>query len=157
MSSLDRVAAEAARLGLDITIIELAAGTRTAEDAARAAACRVDQIVKSVVFRAAGGDEHLLFLTAGNNRVDPAKAAALAGFPLEKADAASIRAATGFAIGGVSPLGHLNPIRTWMDPHLFDFETIWAAAGTPSHVFSIDPRGLQHAIAATPADFTAYR
>lgn len=153
-SSLARVQADASRLGLSITITELAAGTRTAEDAANAAGCQVDQIVKSVVLRTVATGEHLLFLTAGNHRVDPAKAALLAGTPLEKADAASIRAATGFAIGGVSPLGHLNPIRTWADPHLTDFPVIWAAAGTPFHVFSIAPDRLIAACGAQLGDFT---
>jgi prolyl-tRNA editing enzyme YbaK/EbsC (Cys-tRNA(Pro) deacylase) len=153
--SLDRVAAQARDLGLDITIVEKPEGTLTAADAARAAGCQIDQIVKSIVFRVAGTGEHVLFLTAGNNRVDPAKAAALAGAALEKADAASIRDATGFAIGGVSPLGHLNPIRTWIDPHLLDFPLIWAAAGTPAHVFSIAPQALVAAINPLRGDFTA--
>ena len=80
------------------------------------AAARVDQIVKSIVFRVAGGDRHVLFLTAGGNRVDPAKAGALAGAPLEKADAAGVRAHTGFAIGGVAPLGHLDADRRLARP-----------------------------------------
>ncbi len=152
--SVDRVRADAARLDLDIAIVELAAGTRTAADAAAAVGCRVDQIIKSIVLRAAHGGEHFLFLTAGNNLVDAAKAAGLTGCALEKADAASIRAATGFAIGGVSPLGHVNPIRTWIDPHILSFKLIWAAAGTPSHVFSIDPHRLQAAVSPVIADFT---
>ena len=117
--------------------------------------CAVDQIVKSIVFREAAAPRHLLFLTAGGNRVDPAKAAALAGAPLEKADAASIRAVTGFAIGGVAPLGHLTPIDAWLDPRLLDFATIWAAAGTPHHVFPVEPAALAAAVGATVADFTA--
>ena len=119
-ASLGRVRAEAARLGLDIAPVRLAEGTRTAEDAARACGCAVDQIVKSIVFRATGSDRHVLFLTAGGNRVSPGRAAALAGVALEKADAASIRAHTGFAIGGVAPLGHLRAIETWLDPKLLD-------------------------------------
>ena len=136
-ASLARVVADAARRGLEIAPVRLAEGTRTAEDAARACGCAVDQIVKSIVFRARGSERHLLFLTAGGNRIDPAKAAALAGAPLEKADAASIRAATGFAIGGVSPLGHIRPIETWLDPKVLDFGEIWAAAGRSS---AADPR-----------------
>jgi prolyl-tRNA editing enzyme YbaK/EbsC (Cys-tRNA(Pro) deacylase) len=153
-SSLDRVKDDADRLGLNIEIVELAAGTRTALDAANAAGCLVDQIVKSIVFRAAENGEHFLFLTAGNNQVDLSKATELAGTKLEKADANSIREATGFAIGGVSPLGHIRPIRSWMDPHLLGFDIIWAAAGTPSHVFSIDPAQLQSAIGCPVAIFT---
>jgi prolyl-tRNA editing enzyme YbaK/EbsC (Cys-tRNA(Pro) deacylase) len=154
-ASLARVRAEAERLGLAIDPVRLADGTRTAADAALACGCGIDQIVKSIVFREVGGPRHALFLTAGGSRVDPAKAAALAGTPLTKADAASIRAHTGFAIGGVSPLGHLTPIDTWLDPKLLDFESIWAAAGTPHHVFRVAPAILAEATGATVADFTA--
>jgi prolyl-tRNA editing enzyme YbaK/EbsC (Cys-tRNA(Pro) deacylase) len=138
-----------------IAPVRLDEGTRTAAEAARACGCGLDQIVKSIVFRAAGSDRHLLFLTAGGNRVDPAKAAALAGAGLEKADAAGVRAATGFAIGGVAPLGHLTALPVWLDPRLLDFETVWAAAGTPHHVFAVAPRRLAEAVGATVADFTA--
>lgn len=151
--SLERVAAEAARLGLDVAPVRLEAGTRTAAEAAAACGCAVAQIVKSVVLRAAGSDRHVLFLTGGDARVDMDKAAALVGAALEKADAASIRAATGFAIGGVSPLGHLRPIETYFDPRLLAHPVIWAAAGTPTHVFSVDPRALQAALKPVTADF----
>lgn len=153
--SVARVVADAAARGLEIEVLELAAGTRTAADAAAACGCAIDQIVKSVVFRVAGGERHVLFLTAGGNRVDGAKAAALAGAPLEKADAASIRAHTGFAIGGVSPLGHLRPIDCWLDPKLLGYPVIWAAAGSPVHVFAIDPAVLRGALGPVVADFVA--
>lgn len=153
-ASVRRVQAEADRLGLGIEVLHLAAGTRTAADAAQACGCGVDQIVKSIVFRVAGSDRHVLFLTAGGARVDPEAAAGLVGAPLEKADAAGIRAHTGFAIGGVSPLGHLTPIATWFDPDLLAFPVIWAAAGTPHHVFSVAPDRLLAATGATEAAFT---
>lgn len=152
--SVARVRTEAKRLGLDVTPRKLEASTRTAEDAARACGCELDQIVKSIIFREAASDTHVLFLTAGSRRVDPDKAASLAGVALERADAASVRAVTGFAIGGVSPIGHLNPIRAWLDPRLLDFEVVWAAAGTPHHVFDVAPDRLATAIDATVADFT---
>lgn len=154
-ASVRRVLAEADRLGLAIEVLHLPEGTRTAEDAARACGCGIDQIVKSIVFRVAGSDRHVLFLTAGGARVDPAAAAALVGAPLEKADAAGVRAHTGFAIGGVSPLGHLIPIDAWFDPDLLAHPVIWAAAGTPSHVFSVSPDRLLAAAGATLAAFTA--
>ena len=110
--------------------------------------------MKSIVFRATGSDRHVLFLTAGGNRVSPGRAAALAGVALEKADAASIRAHTGFAIGGVAPLGHLRAIETWLDPKLLAYPAVWAAAGTPHHVFSVAPAALAAATGATVADFT---
>lgn len=153
--SVARVRAEAARLGLAITPVRLDESTRTAEQAAAACGCGVDQIVKSIVFRVAGNERHVLFLTAGGNRVDPAKASALAGAGLEKAEATGVRAHTGFAIGGVAPIGHLTPIETWFDPKLLGYDVIWAAAGTPNHVFSVAPRALADAIGATVADFTA--
>ncbi|MFQ8431658.1 YbaK/EbsC family protein [Amaricoccus sp. W119] len=154
-ASLARVIAGAEALGLTITPVRLDEGTRTAADAARACGCEIDQIVKSIVFRVADEERHVLFLTAGGNRVDPEAAAALVGAPLGKADAAGVRAHTGFAIGGVSPIGHLRPIETWLDPRLLDFATVWAAAGTPRHVFSIDPRTLVAALAPGVAEFTA--
>ena len=126
---------------------------RTAPDAAQAVGCEVDQIAKSIIFRGTESNEALLFVTAGGNRVDASKATALAGEPLDKADAALIRAQTGFAIGGVSPVGHLNPIRSFLDPRLMDFEVIWAAAGTPHHVFSIAPQRLS---ALTGAEFVHF-
>lgn len=154
-ASVARVRADAAQRGLEITIVRLDDGARTAADAARACGCMVDQIAKSIIFRAADSDRHVLFLTAGGSRVDPAAAAALAGAALEKADAASVRAATGFAIGGVSPLGHIQPIATWFDPRLLDYPVIWAAAGTPHHVFAVPPALLAYAVGATVAPFTA--
>jgi len=153
--SVARVARDARRLGLDIVPVRLAEGTRTAEDAARACGCGLDQIVKSIVFCEAGAERFLLFLTAGGNRVDLGKAARLAGVGLEKADAAGVRAHTGFAIGGVAPLGHLKPLETWLDPRLLAFETVWAAAGTPHHVFSVAPAKLAQAVGAVVADFAA--
>ena len=78
----------------------------------------------------------------------------MAGVALEKADAAGVRAHTGFAIGGVAPLGHLRSIETWLDPKLLAYPTVWAAAGTPHHVFSVAPAALAAATGATVADFT---
>lgn len=153
--SLKRVERAAAEAGLEITVLEMAEGTRTAEDAARAAGCEIDQIVKSIIFRGEADGQAILFLTAGGNRVDDAKASAAAGEALGKADAGLIRAQTGFAIGGVAPIGHLNPIRAFMDPRLFDFELVWAAAGTPRHVFAANPREIQRMTGAQAIDFTS--
>ena len=152
--SLNRVRRHMEELGLDVHIIQMADTTRTAEDAAAAAGCAVDQIVKSIVFRGETSGQAILFLTAGANRVDAAKASALAGEPLGKADAALVREQTGFAIGGVSPFGHLNPVRIFMDPRLLDFGAVWAAAGTPHHVFEIAPGKLADATGAKVSAFT---
>jgi prolyl-tRNA editing enzyme YbaK/EbsC (Cys-tRNA(Pro) deacylase) len=151
--SLDRVRAAliAANLDPDIRETEL---SRTAEDAAKALGCSVDQIAKSIIFRGETSDRVLLFLTAGGNKVDGERAAALAGEPLGKADAALIRSQTGFAIGGVAPVGHLSPIRAYMDPRLSDFDIVWAAAGTPRHVFPVSPTDLMRISQALTGDFT---
>jgi len=114
----------------------------------------LDQIAKSIIFRGEASGHVRLFLTAGGNRVDPAKAAALAGEPLGKADAATVRAETGFAIGGVAPLGHRAPVAAWWDPRLSGFPLVWAAAGTPRHVFAIAPETLLRITGAQVAAFT---
>lgn len=152
--SLKRVRAALEAAGLKVEVLEKG-DTRTAEQAAEAAGCALDQIVKSIVFRGEESGEAILFLTAGGNQVDGAKASALAGEALGKADAALIRAQTGFAIGGVAPVGHLNPVRAFLDPRLLEFAEVWAAAGTPRHVFAVDPAELQRVTGAQVSDFTA--
>ena len=147
-----RAALEAAELPIDVREL---GDTRTAAQAAEAVGCEIDQIAKSIIFRGETSGAALLFLTAGGKQVDAAKASELAGEPLGKADAALIRAQTGFAIGGVAPIGHLNPIRAWLDPRLLEFDTVWAAAGTPRHVFPLDPHVLPQLTGAQPADFTS--
>lgn len=151
--SLNRVRIALEQAGLPADIREVGQA-RTAQDAADSVGCALDQIVKSIIFRAETSGQAVLFLTAGGNRVCADKATALAGEPLGKADAGLIRAQTGFAIGGVAPVGHLSPIRAWLDPRLLAFDTVWAAAGTPRHVFPVDPRTLPGLTGAQAADFT---
>lgn len=151
--SLARVEAALKDAGLAAEIREMG-DTRTAADAAAAVGCEVDQIAKSIIFRGEDSGHVVLFLTAGGNRVDAEKATALAGQPLGKADAALIRSETGFAIGGVAPVGHLTEIAAFIDPRLLEFETVWAAAGTPRHVFAISPADLLRVSGARQADFT---
>ncbi|MCG7574665.1 YbaK/EbsC family protein [Phaeobacter sp. CNT1-3] len=151
--SMKRVKRALEDAGVNVEIKELGLA-RTAAQAAEAAGCHLDQIAKSIIFRGEDSGEALLFLTAGGNQVCADKASALAGEPLGKADAALIRAQTGFAIGGVAPVGHLNPIRAFLDPRLLDFEVIWAAAGTPHHIFALDPQMLRPLTGAQQADFT---
>lgn len=153
--SLKRVKAALLDAGLTIEPLEMGEDTRTAQQAADVAGCHVDQIGKSVIFAGVESGTAILFITAGGNQVDTDKATALAGEPLGKADAALIRAQTGFAIGGVSPVGHLNPIRAFMDPRLQEFETIWVAAGTPRHIFEIAPDDLKNMSGAEVAGFTS--
>ncbi|MGO4854578.1 YbaK/EbsC family protein [Phaeovulum sp. W22_SRMD_FR3] len=152
--SLKRVETALKTSGIEVEIITTGAQTRTAEQAAEAAGCTVDQIAKSIIFRGETSGEVVLFVTAGGNRVSADKASAVAGEALGKADAALIRAVTGFAIGGVAPLGHLTPVRSYLDPRLMDFTQIWAAAGTPQHIFAIAPADLHRITGAELADFT---
>ena len=153
--SLKRVKAALEAAGEPVDVLEMSESTRTAEDAASAAQCEVDQIAKSIIFRGEESGHIILFLTAGGNRVDAAKATAVAGQPLGKADANLIREETGFAIGGVAPVGHLKPVKAYFDPRLRDFPQVWAAAGTPRHVFAISPERLLAITGAEIADFTA--
>ena len=127
----------------------------TARMAADLVGCHVDQIAKSIIFRGAMSGEAVLFITAGGNQVQADDAATLAGEPLGKADAALIRAQTGFAIGGVAPIGHLTPPRAFFDPRLMAFDTVWAAAGTPRHLFTIAPAVLLRLSGAQTGGFTA--
>lgn len=153
--SLKRVKAALAAAGIDAEPMEMGAETRTAEQAAAAAGCTIDQICKSIIFQGHDSGDCILFLTAGGNQVDAAKAARVAGEALDRAEANAVRAQTGFAIGGVAPVGHLNPMRAYWDPRLSDFPEIWAAAGTPRHVFPIAPEDLRPLAKAQVADFTA--
>lgn len=129
-------------------------GTRTAADAAAAIGCDVGQIVKSLVFRRASGAA-LLVVASGSNRVDEGKLAALTGEPVGKADAAFVRAATGFAIGGVPPAGHPSPVDTIVDEDLLAFDEVWAAAGTPRTVFPLTPAELVEMTGGRVADVAA--
>ena len=130
------------------------AGTRTAADAAAAIGCDVAQIVKSLVFRKRSGGA-LLVLASGRNRVDEAKVGALVDEPIDKADAAFVREVTGFAIGGVPPVGHAEPIDTLVDRDLLSLGELWAAAGTPQTVFPIAPEELVRVTGGQVADVAA--
>jgi prolyl-tRNA editing enzyme YbaK/EbsC (Cys-tRNA(Pro) deacylase) len=151
--SLARVVAAIADAGLATTPLEMGAETRTAAQAAAAACCQLDQIAKSIILQGTMTGGLHLFLTAGGNQVDLALAATLAGEPLGRADAETVRRITGFAIGGVAPIGHLAPLPVHADPRLLDFATVWAAAGTPRHIFPIAPRDLVRVTGATVAPF----
>ena len=140
MNAIDRFIGEAEASGLDIEIQRYPDGTRTAADAAAAVGCKIDQIVKSLVFMA--DVRPILILCSGARRVDEEKLAEYIGTEIRIAGASEVRAATGYAIGGTPPLGHTVPLKTVVDPHLMEFEEIWAAAGTPDSVFPIQPKEL---------------
>jgi prolyl-tRNA editing enzyme YbaK/EbsC (Cys-tRNA(Pro) deacylase) len=121
-------------LGFANQVIELPVPVRTAADAANAVGCEVAHIAKSLIFRAASG-RGVLVITSGKNRVDEAKVAALLGEPIHKADPDFVRAATGYAIGGVPPLGHATELVTFIDEDLLALQFLWAAAGHPNSLF----------------------
>ena len=143
--SVRRVQRALAAAGVAAPVVDLPESTRTAVDAAAAIGCRVEQIAKSLIFRCTSSGLPVLVIASGTNRVDERLVAAHLGEPIAKADADFVRAATGFAIGGIPPLGHVAPLRTLIDEDLLKLDTIWAAAGTPNAVFSLDPRQLAQA------------
>ena len=149
MKSTDRVRAAAQAAGLSLKVHDMPRTTRTAEDAAAACGTSVAQIVKSLIFRKAESGEPVLVLVSGANRVDQTAIKAAIGETLERVDADAVRALTGFAIGGVAPLGSLTPLPTYMDADLMHFETVWAAAGAPSAVFEVAPQALAEATGAS--------
>ncbi len=152
--SAQRVQDALAARGLSCQVIELPASTRTAQEAANAVGCAVGQIVKSLVFRGTQTGRPILALVSGANRVNEARLGDLAGEPVAKADAAFVRAHTGFAIGGVAPLGHPAPLETYIDADLLQYDEIWAAAGTPNAVFALTPTDLQAITGGTVATLT---
>jgi prolyl-tRNA editing enzyme YbaK/EbsC (Cys-tRNA(Pro) deacylase) len=129
-------------LGEAYQVLEFDSGTRTAADAAAAIGCTVAEIAKSLVFKAASG-RAVLVVASGVNRVDEKKVALLVGEKIARADADFVREKTGFAIGGVPPVGHVEAPVTLIDADLLQFETIWAAAGTPNAVFKLKPGELE--------------
>ena len=142
-------------LGPGFTVLEFPASTRTAADAAAAIGCTVAQIAKSLVFRAAASGRPVLVVASGVNRVDEAKVAAVVGEPIARADAAFVREKTGFAIGGVPPVGHAEPPVVVLDADLEAFAEIWAAAGTPNAVFALTPAQLAQLTGAGFAEVAA--
>jgi prolyl-tRNA editing enzyme YbaK/EbsC (Cys-tRNA(Pro) deacylase) len=148
MKSTERVRAAAEAAGLTLSIHAMPQTTRTAADAAAACGTSVAQIVKSLVFRKAESGEPVLVLVSGANRVDQTAIKAAIGEALTRIDADAVRALTGFAIGGVAPLGSLTPLATFIDADLMRFETVWAAAGAPDAVFEADPKVLAEAAGA---------
>lgn len=129
--------------GLSPTIVHFSESTRTAQEAANAIGCTVPQIVKSLIFVTTISRAPILVLTSGSNRVNEKRIAEYVGEPIERASADLVREATGFAIGGVAPIGHRMALRTFIDADLLNFSELWAAAGTPHTVFSITPHDLE--------------
>ena len=151
--AVERVQAALRRAGLEIEVTELAESTRTAQEAAQAVGAEVAQIVKSLVFLAEA--EPVLILVSGANRVDPELVGKTLGRPLRQARADEVRRATGFAIGGVAPVGLTRDLPVYFDASLLSFDRVWAAAGTPRSVFPIEPGELLRVTGAVPISVTS--
>jgi prolyl-tRNA editing enzyme YbaK/EbsC (Cys-tRNA(Pro) deacylase) len=130
-------------LGFPYTVVEHAGSTRTAQEAADRAGCELGQIVKSLIFKGRASGKPILVLTSGANRVDEKRISEYAGEAITRPDADFVRSVTGFAIGGVPPIGHLQQMETYIDEDFLQYETIWAAAGTPNAIFELKTNDLQ--------------
>jgi prolyl-tRNA editing enzyme YbaK/EbsC (Cys-tRNA(Pro) deacylase) len=151
-ASAQRVQAALAEFGFACDVREFPESTRTSAEAAAAIGCAVGQIAKSLVFRARRSGRPVLVIASGANRVDENKIGRLIGEKIGRADAAFVREKTGFAIGGVPPLGHAEPPLTLIDEDLLEFSEVWAAAGTPNAVFRLTPGDLAAMTAGRTAD-----
>jgi prolyl-tRNA editing enzyme YbaK/EbsC (Cys-tRNA(Pro) deacylase) len=129
-------------LGLKLEVVELPDSTRTSAEAAQALGCLVGQIAKSIIFQAQPSHNPILVIASGSNRVNEKLIAGLLGEEISKADADFVHNRTGFTIGGVPPIGHIMPLRTFIDQDLLQYTDIWAAAGTPHAVFHLTPTEL---------------
>ncbi len=130
-------------LGYSLTVVESELHTRTAQQAADAAGCTLGQITKSLIFKGKNSGKPILVLTSGVNRVDETRISAYAEEPIGRADPEFVRTVTGFAIGGVPPIAHNQPMETYLDEDLMQYETVWAAAGTPNSIFELSPDQLK--------------
>ena len=142
-SSVQKVQQTLKTLGFSGEVVVFPDSTRTASEAAQAVGCQVGQIVKSLIFK--GGETHkpILVVVSGANRVNERRLAELAGERIEKADADFVRQHTGFAVGGVPPVGHPERLETYIDEDLLQYEEIWAAAGNPHAVFQLTSANLE--------------
>lgn len=140
--------------GFDYQVVEFEQTTRTSAEAAAAVGCAVGQIAKSIVFRGKRSQQAILVIASGANRVNEKRLRDLVGEPVEKPDADYVRMQTGFAIGGVPPLGHSQALRVLVDNDLLQYAEIWAAAGTPNAVFRLDPADLMALSAGELAQVT---
>jgi prolyl-tRNA editing enzyme YbaK/EbsC (Cys-tRNA(Pro) deacylase) len=142
-AAAQRVQAALDASGVTLQVRQFPASTKTSQEAAAAVGCAVAQIAKSMIFRATASDRPVLVMASGANRVDEKKLAALLGEKVERASPDFVRARTGFAIGGVPPVGHLEAPVTLIDEDLLRLDVLWAAAGTPNAVFRLTPAELQ--------------
>ena len=142
-TSAQKIQDQLKSLGYDYTVIEHSESTRTAQEAADRAGCALGQIVKSLIFKGKASGKPILVLTSGANRVDEKRISEYAGEPIGRADADFVRSVTGFAIGGVPPVGHIQIMETYIDEDFLQYPTIWAAAGTPYAIFELKTEDLK--------------
>lgn len=140
--SAEKVQTTLNEFGLELNVMELSDSTRTAQEAANTIGCTVSQIAKSLIFKGKTSQKPILIVASGTNRINEKAIKEHIGEKLEKADADFVLENTGFAIGGIPPIGHKNPIATFIDEDLMQYEEIWAAAGTPNSVFKLTPKIL---------------
>lgn len=141
--SAQKVQDALARLGYNFVVIESKVDTRTAQQAADRVGCKLGQITKSLIFKGLISGKPILVLTSGDNRVDEASISQLTGEPIIRADPEFVRSVTGFAIGGVPPIAHIQPMETYIDEDLLQHKTVWGAAGTPNSLFELMPEILK--------------
>lgn len=137
--------------GYSCQVVEYAESTRTSQEAADRAGCSLGQITKSMIFKGKTTQKPILVLTSGANRVDEKRISGYAGESITRAEPDFVRSVTGFAIGGVPPIGHIQPMETYLDEDLMQYDTIWAAAGTPNAIFELTPSQLQDMTGGTVA------
>ena len=151
-SSALRIAGLLRDAGIEANVVEFEQPTRTSADAAAAIGCSVAEIAKSVVFRGKASGQAIVVVASGTNRVSEEKVAAMVGEALARADADFVRAATGYVIGGVAPIGHAQPVKLLLDGDLRQFAKVWAAGGTPHTVFPLTPEDLRRVTRAEWSD-----
>jgi prolyl-tRNA editing enzyme YbaK/EbsC (Cys-tRNA(Pro) deacylase) len=142
-TSAQKIQDQLKSLGYDYMVIEHVESTRTAQEAADRAGCELGQIVKSLIFKGKESGKPVLVLTSGANRVDEKRISEYAGEAIGRAEADFVRSVTGFAIGGVPPVGHAQKMETYIDEDFLQYQTIWAAAGTPNAIFELKTSDLQ--------------
>ncbi len=153
-AAAQRVQDAADALGLGVSVRIMSQVTRTAEEAAAACGCTVGQIVKSLIFRGKDSGNAILLLVSGVNRVNEKAMSERLGEGIVRPDAAFVREATGFAIGGIPPFGHASRLVPRLDADLLQYETVWAAAGTPNAIFEVNPTALRDATGAVVLPMT---
>jgi prolyl-tRNA editing enzyme YbaK/EbsC (Cys-tRNA(Pro) deacylase) len=142
------------KFGVPCKVVELPGSTRTSKEAAEAVGCKVEQIAKSILFRGKQSGKPILVVASGSNRIDEKKLRDLVSEPVKKADADFVREQTGFVIGGVPPVGHVKPLDIFIDQDLFEYDEIWAAAGTPHAVFKLTSTELAKITAGKVVDIS---